>query len=103
MLEEVEKNMLDDYLFSYIEEDYKKFISPYLFHPFGGAMGKIVKHADNLSALFEAKIEVISGNVREFEDISVLIHKKLIGTNFVSVNYLINNVLIEFSEKYKFD
>ncbi len=95
--------MLDDYLFSYIGKDYKKFISPYLFHPFDGEMGKIVKYADNLSALFEAKIEVISGNVREFEDISVHIHKKLIGSDLVSVNYLINNVLIEFSEKHKFD
>jgi putative hydrolases of HD superfamily len=103
VLEEVEKNMLNDYLFSYIGKDYKKFISPYLFHPFDGEMGKIVKYADNLSALFEAKIEVISGNVREFEDISVHIHKKLIGSDLVSVNYLINNVLIEFSEKHKFD
>jgi hypothetical protein len=59
-LEEVEKNMLDDYLFSYIEKDYKKFIAPYLFHPFEGEIGKIVKYADILSALFEAKIEILS-------------------------------------------
>lgn len=52
--------MLDDYLFSYIEKDYKKFIAPYLFHPFEGEIGKIVKYADILSALFEAKIEILS-------------------------------------------
>ncbi|NUJ98078.1 HD domain-containing protein [Candidatus Gracilibacteria bacterium] len=103
ILEEVEKNMLDDYLFSYIEKDYKKFIAPYLFHPFEGEIGKIVKYADILSALFEAKIEILSGNIREFEDISVHMHKKLVSTKLAGIDYLVNNALIEFSEKHKFD
>lgn len=103
ILEEVEKNMLDDYLFSYIEKDYKKFIAPYLFHPFEGEIGKIVKYADILSALFEAKIEILSWNIREFEDISVHMHKKLVSTKLAGIDYLVNNALIEFSEKHKFD
>jgi hypothetical protein len=54
--------MVDDYLFSYVSNDFRDYISPYMLHPFDGELGKKVKYADILSALFEAKIEDMSGN-----------------------------------------
>lgn len=102
-LEQVEKAMLRDYLFSYIKKEYEDFLRPYLFEPFHGEKGKIVKHADILSALFEAKIETISWNIREFKDISLKLYKKLIGTKRESIDYLINNTFIEFQEKHNFN
>jgi hypothetical protein len=30
-------------------------------------------------------------------------HKKLVSTKLAGIDYLVNNALIEFSEKHKFD
>lgn len=101
VLEWVEQKMLDDYLFSFIPKKYKDELFSLVFHPFAGENGKIVKYADILSALFEAKTEVISGNVREFDDICVSIQKKLAKVEIKSVNYILTNTFVEFSEKHK--
>lgn len=101
VLEEVEQKMLDDYLFSFIPKEYKDELFSLVFHPFWGENGKIVKYADILSALFEARTEVISGNIREFDDICVSIQKKLAKIEMKSVNYILTNTFVEFSEKHK--
>lgn len=101
VLEVVEQKMLDDYLFSFIPEQYKKEIFSLVFHPFAWENGKIVKYADILSALFEARTEVISGNTREFDDICISIQKKLAKVEMKSVNYMLTNTFVEFSEKHK--
>lgn len=101
VLEIVEQKMLDDYLFSFIPEDYKTQIFPLVFHPFGWDNGKIVKYADIISALFEARTEVLSGNIREFDDICISIQKKLAKVEMKSVNYILTNTFVEFSEKHK--
>lgn len=62
LLEQVEKTMLDDYLFGYISPQYKEFLAPYILNPFDDEIGKKVKYADIFSALIEAKIEDKNGN-----------------------------------------
>jgi len=57
LLEEVEKTMMDDYLFGYINPEYKNFLSPYILQPFDDELWKKVKYADVFSALIEAKVE----------------------------------------------
>jgi putative hydrolase of HD superfamily len=34
ILEKVELQMMEDYMFEYVPEDYKNYISPYIFAPF---------------------------------------------------------------------
>jgi len=36
VLEKVEIKMMDDYIFSYVDEDYKKEVSNYMLYPFDG-------------------------------------------------------------------
>jgi len=57
LLEEVEKTMMDDYLYWYISEEYKSYLDPYILHPFDDELWKKVKYADIFSALIEAKVE----------------------------------------------
>lgn len=57
VLEKVEIKMMDDYIFSYVDEEYKKQVSDFMLYPFDGELWKVAKHADILSALFEAKVE----------------------------------------------
>ncbi len=57
LLEEIEENMLEDYLFSYIPQTYVAYLHPYILHPFEDVQGKKTKYADTLSALLEAQTE----------------------------------------------
>jgi hypothetical protein len=50
--------MMNDYLFHYIPEDYKKEVFNFMLHPFDGEDGKVVKYADIISSLLESKVEV---------------------------------------------
>jgi len=78
LLEQVESEMMDDYLFRYISSEYKTYLSPYILHPFDDTEGKKVKYADILSALFEAKIESQKGN-KIFTEIYHKIEKEVQG------------------------
>lgn len=99
VLEQVEKQMLDDYLFCHGPENLKNVLTPYIFEPFEKTEGKLVKYADILSALFEAKIEIIFWNTREFEEIFWVLHRQLVNVDIPSVNYLLKNWLASFSDK----
>ena len=99
VIEKAETKMLDDYLFCFVDEIYKEFISPFMLHPFEDEIWKLVKHADILSALYEAKIEVLFGNVRDYESICHKLEEKLISVNLKSIHYLLKNWLLEFNEK----
>ena len=48
---------MDDYIFSYVDNDYKVKVSPYMLKPFEWELWKIAKYADTFSALLEAKVE----------------------------------------------
>lgn len=99
VIEEAEKRMLDDYLFCFIEKSYKEKISSFMLHPFENETGKLVKYADILSALYEAKIEVLFGNTRDYESICHKLEEKMISVDKKSIHYLLKNWLLEFNEK----
>lgn len=98
VLEKVEITMMDDYLFYYIWDDYKKMISKYMINRFDWEVWKLVKHADNLSALFEAKVEVNYSSA-SFSEIYKKIKKKLNSIDLKSVNYLLKHWIDSFDEK----
>ena len=91
MIEQAEEKMLQDYLFCHIEKEYRDVLAPLLFHPFDTEDGKIVKYADILSALYEAKIEVIFGNGRDYEEICHKMEVKMMTINLKSVDYFLKN------------
>lgn len=99
VLEQVEREMLDDYLFCHAPNEFKESLETYIFTPFEGEEGKLVKHADILAALFEAKIEMLFGNNREFEEIFWKLSKMLVNVEIPSINYLLKNGLASFSDK----
>ena len=95
LLEEVEKTMMDDYLFGYITAEYKDFLSPYILHPFDDELGKKVKYADIFSALIEAKIEDRAGNHFFHEKYqTILAHISRI--NHPGVEFLLKEILFHF-------
>lgn len=97
LLEKVEIDMMNDYLFHYIPQDYKTKLFPYMLHPFQGAEGEIVKNADILSALLEAKVEVNHGS-ENFKEIYRTIKKKVNTFDGKSIEYLLKNILDSFDE-----
>ncbi len=95
LLEEVEWAMMDDYLFWYIPEDYKNYLTSYILHPFDGELGKKVKYADIFSALIEAKIEDRAGNHFFHEKYqAILAHVSHI--QHPGVEYLLKEILFHF-------
>jgi len=99
VLETVEKKMLDDYLFSYIDDDYRDFIMPYILEPFHDIEWQKVKYADILSALFEAQIEVSKWNT-SFQPIVQSIRKRLIKVDHVGVQFLLQEFFMNYDEIY---
>jgi len=97
VLEEVEEQMLDDYLFSYISDDYKNYIGEYMLQPFSDKLGKIVKYADVLSALLEARLESFHGNA-DFNEISENLLKKAYSFKNPGVDYIIQEMLLGFDK-----
>ncbi|MDP2090124.1 MAG: HD domain-containing protein [Candidatus Gracilibacteria bacterium] len=98
VLEQVEIEMMDDYIFSYVDSDYKAEVSKYMLYPFEGEIGKQAKYADILSALFEAKVESNFGS-EAFEEIYRNVKKKVNIFGTLSVDYMLRNVLDSFDEK----
>lgn len=95
LLEKVEIDMMNDYLFSYIPESYKNQVFPYMLHPFEGEVGKLVKYADILSALLEAKVEVNHGS-ENFKEIYRTIKKKVNTFEWKSIDYILKHMLDSF-------
>ena len=98
VLEQVEIKMMDDYIFSYVDTDYKEQVFNYMLHPFEGELWKIAKHADILSALFEAKVERnFWGKI--FWEIYRNIKRRVNMYWTKSVDYMLKNAIDSFDEK----
>lgn len=98
LLEKVEIDMMNDYLFYYIEDDYKKEVYNFMLHPFDWENWKVVKYADIMSSLLEAKIEVNYWSTNYME-IYRKIKKKVNTFQGVSIDYLLKHWLDSFDEK----
>ncbi len=99
VLEQVEIQMMDDYIFSYVDENYKAEVSWYMLYPFEWQIWHQAKYADILSALFEAKVESNFWS-EAFEEIYRNVKKKVNMFWTTSVDYMLKNVLDSFNEKW---
>jgi 5'-deoxynucleotidase YfbR-like HD superfamily hydrolase len=95
ILREVEEKMLDDYLFYYVWEEYKSKNVWYILNPWDWLEWPLVKVCDNLSALFEAKIEVNHGSTN-FIEIYRNVKRKINSYEHESINYVIKHVIDSF-------
>lgn len=95
ILEEVERDMLEDYLFYYVWDDYEAYIKDYMLHPWVWNEWPYVKAADIISALFEAKIEVNYGSTN-FIEIYRNIKRKVNTFEYNSVEYVLKHVVDSF-------
>ncbi|MFA5916851.1 MAG: YfbR-like 5'-deoxynucleotidase [Candidatus Gracilibacteria bacterium] len=95
ILEEVERDMLEDYLFYYVGDEYEQFIKGYMLNPWTGKEGAYVKSADVISALFEAKIEVNYGSTNFIEIYRNI--KRIVNTyDYTSIEYILKHVADSF-------
>ena len=97
VLEKVEENMMEDYFFVYIDDDYKDKVSKYMLDPFSWKHWDLAKKADIFSALFEAKIERDGWNT-EFDIIYKNIKKQVNTFSWISSDYFLKNVIMNFEE-----
>lgn len=97
LLEKVEVKMMDDYIFSYVWDDYKNSVEEYMLQPFEGEIGKIAKYADIVSALLEAKVEVNHGS-ENFKEIYRKIKKKVNSFDSVSIDYILKFGIDSFDD-----
>lgn len=95
ILEKVEEKMMDDYIFCYVSDEYKKTISEYIYAPFDDRVGKIAKYSDIFSALFEAKIEMNNGN-KAFEEIYFRIKSKVNTFDLASTDHIVKYAIDDF-------
>lgn len=102
LLWEVEVLMINDYLFSYISEDYKNEIYNFILNPFDWETWKMVKYADIFSALFEAKIERNNWNF-SYNEIYRNIKKRVNKYEIESASYLLKDILDSFDDNTKED
>ena len=97
VLEEVETQMLDDYLFSYISTEYKQRIAEYMLHPFSDKLWTVVKYADVMSALLEARLESHHGNA-DFNEVSENLLGKAYSFKNSGVDFIIQEMLLWFDK-----
>jgi len=97
VLEKVEMDMMNDYFFHYVWEDYKNEVYKYMLKPFDDKNWEIVKYADILSALFEAKIEVNYWSTN-FKEIYRNIKRRVNSFNIPSVDYILKYWLDSFDD-----
>lgn len=97
-LEKVEIKMMDDYMFSYVDIDYREQVFEYMLNPFEWNIWKIAKNADIYSALLEAKVE---RNYwwKNYSDIYRKIKKILNKIDSSSMDYMLKDVIDSFDEK----
>ena len=85
-LEEIETKLVDEKIISLFSDySFKEELKKYTLDPFEWEIGKIAKYADNLSAMFEAKIE----NSTDFNRIYRDIKKHLWNQNDVELDYIL--------------
>lgn len=97
-LEKVEIKMMDEYLFSCVDKDYKSQVYEYMLNPFWWEIGKLVKYSDILSSLFEAKVEVNHWS-QNFIDVYRAIKQKVNTFDIYSVNYILKHWIDNFDDK----
>lgn len=97
-LEKVEIKMMDEYLFSCVDNDYKLQVYEYMLNPFWWEVWKLVKYADILSSLFESKVEVNHGS-QNFIDVYRWIKQKVNTFDIYSVNYILKHWIDNFDDK----
>jgi len=102
LLEKVEIDMMNDYLFYYIDESYKNEIYNFILHPFDWENWKIVKYADIISALFESKVEINYWNT-SYTEIYRKIKKKVNTFSWISIDYILKHWLDSFDERWNDD
>lgn len=95
ILEEVERDMLEDYLFYYVGDEYEAYVKDYMLNPWIWAEWPFVKSADIISALFEAKIEVNYWSTN-FIEIYRNIKRKVNTFEYASVEYILKHVVDSF-------
>lgn len=95
ILEEVERDMLEDYLFYYVWDEYEAYVKDYMLNPWTWEEWPYVKAADIISALFEAKIEVNYWSTN-FIEIYRNIKRKVNTFEYVSVEYILKHVVDSF-------
>lgn len=100
ILEKVELQMMDDYLFCYVSENYKQEMFKYMLEPFDDEYWKVAKYADVISALFEAKIELNYGNLH-FKPVYLDIKKKVNNFWLYSTDYIVKFWMDQFDEERK--
>lgn len=97
-LEKVEIKMMDEYLFSCVDNDYKLQVYEYMLNPFWWEVWKLVKYADILSSLFESKVEVNHWS-QNFIDVYRWIKQKVNTFDIYSVNYILKHWIDNFDDK----
>lgn len=97
-LEKVEIKMMDEYLFSCVDNDYKQQVYDYMLNPFWGEIWRLVKYADILSSLFESKVEVNHWS-QNFIDVYRWIKQKVNTFDIYSVNYILKHWIDNFDDK----
>lgn len=97
VLEEVERQMMNDYFFVYVWDDYKKMITKYMLDPFFGKEWELAKKSDIISAMYEAKIERDTWNP-EFNNIYRNIKKIVNDFNLSSTDHFLKDIIMSFEE-----
>ena len=97
-LEKVEISMMDEFLFSCVESDYKKQVYGFMLEPFEWETWKLVKFADIISSLFEAKVEVNHWS-QNFIDVYRWIKQKVNTFDSLAVNYILKHWIDGFDDK----
>lgn len=95
VLEKVELDMMNDYFFHYISNNYKMEVSNFMLKPFEWNEWRVVKYADILCALFESKIEVNYWS-ENFKDIYRNIKTRVNLFDSLSVDYILKYWLDSF-------
>lgn len=87
VLEEIEETMIQENLLLYLDKfKFSQDIKKYMLYASHWERGKLMKLADNLSALFEAKLE--AKHSEEFEKIYHDIKKLINKENYLSAQYI---------------
>ena len=97
VLEETEKQMMNDYFFVHVWEEYKEMITKYMLEPFAWKEGKLAKKADIISAMYEAKVERDTWNP-EFNNIYRNIKKEVNDFNLYSTDHFLKDIIMGFEE-----
>ena len=97
VLEETEKQMMNDYFFVHVWDDYREMITKYMLEPFVWKEGKLAKKADIISAMYESKVERDTWNP-EFNNIYRNIKKQVNDFNLPSTDHFLKDIIMSFEE-----